>query len=145
MAAVTANANSQYDGSSLDGNLQTQCTGFSATINAGTSLVVSAECNKEGATPGSVAASRQTTSFDLSDHVVWNTTTQAFAWDAAQDDNNDITSKCTAVRGFSYSSSDVALQLTCTVDSTSGGGSANVDLALNGQLTVGTDGDLARR
>ena len=145
VAAQPANANTQYDSSSLDGNLQSQCTAFSATIDFGTSLVVSAECNKEGSSPGSVAASRQATSFDLSGDVVWNTTTQAFAWDATVNDDNNITEKCTAVRGFSYSSADVTLQLTCTVDSTSGGGDASADLGLNGKLTVGTDGELERR
>ena len=145
VAAQPANANSEYDSSSLDGNLQNQCTAFSATISSGTSLVVSAECNKEGSSQGSVAATRQATSFDLSDDVVWNTTTQAFSWDATVDDNNNVTEKCTSVRGFSYSSADVTLQLTCTVDSASGGGDANADLALNGKLTVGTDGDRKRR
>ena len=145
IAAQPASANSEYDSSSLDGNLQNQCTAFSATITSGTSLVVSAECNKEGSSPGSVAATRQATSIDLSDDVVWNTGTQEFTWDATVNDDNNITEKCTSVRGFGYSSADVTLQLTCTVDSTSGGGGANSDLGLNGKLTVGTDGDLERR
>ena len=146
VATQSAHANTEYDGSSLDGNLQHQCTGFSATRVAGTSLTVSAQCNKEGDTPGSVAAAQQTTSFDLSGEVVWNTQTQAFTWDGAPNDNNNITEKCKTVLGFGYSATDVTLQLTCTVASNDGSvQSVNADLALNSKLTVGTDGNLARR
>ena len=142
MAAQTANANSYYDSSALNGNLQNQCTGFSAAIVAGTSLTVSAQCNHKGAGVGGTVTTNST-SIDLSGEVVWNTATEVFTWDATRDDNNDITAKCTAVRGFSYSASDVTLELTCTVDSSSG--SVDADLPLNGKLTVAAGGDLTRR
>ena len=146
MAAQSATANSEYDSASLNGNLQHQCTGFSAALDFGGSLSLSAECNKEGSGTGSVAASQQNTSFDLSDHVVWNTDSQTFTWDATRNDDNDITEKCTTVRGLSYSSSDVTLLLTCNIASTTGAPqSTNADLPLNGQLRVGADGNLERR
>ena len=146
LAVQPAAANSEYDSTSLNGNLQHQCTNFSATIVAGSSLAVSAECNREGSTPGSVDATRQSTSLDLSSEVVWNTATHAFMWDAASTDNNDITSKCMTVRGFSHNSTDVTLQLTCAVESTDGSvRTANADLPLNGNVTVGADGNLTRR
>ena len=142
MAAQTANANSYYDSSALNGNLQNQCTGFSAAIVAGTSLTVSAQCNHKATGVGQ-GVSVKSTSMDLSGEVVWNTETEAFTWDATRDDNNDITAKCTAVRGFDYSASDVTLELTCTVESSSG--STDADLRLNGKLTVDAGGNLERR
>ncbi len=146
LAAQPAAANSEYDTTSLNGNLQNQCTNFSASTGAGSSLTVSAECNRQGATEGSVAATRQSTSLDLASEVVWNTATRAFTWDSTPNDNNNIADKCSTVRGFSYSSTDVTLQLTCTVASTDGSvQTVNADLPLNGKLTVGADGNLTRR
>ena len=152
MATQSAHANSEYDSTSLNGNLQHQCTSFSAALNAGNSLTVSAECNK-GDGSGSVAATRQSTSFDLSGDVVWNSQTQAFVWDATPNSFNNITLHCTGVRGFAYSTTNVTLQLTCnessnrqSVSSSTGTvNSVNADLKLNGKLTVGTGGKLARR
>lgn len=143
---AAAQSNSQYDSASLNGNLQDQCKNFSAAVVRGTSHKVSAECNKEGDTTGSVAASLQSTALDLRDEVVWNTTDQTFTWDGTRDDNNDLSDKCPTVRGFSFSATDVTLQLTCTVDSTDGSvQTVNANLPLNGKVTVGTDGNLTRR
>ena len=144
VSAQPANANSHYDSNSLNGNLQNQCTSFNGVIN-NTGFTVSAECNKATVTE-SVDATRQETSIDLSDDVVWNTTSQEFSWDVTRDKNNDVTQKCTAVLGFEYSSSDVTINLTCTIDSTDGRvQQTNTSLTLNGNLTVGSDGNLARR
>ena len=149
-ATQSVHANSEYDSSSLNGNLQHQCTSFNAALNPGTSLTISAECNKQG----SVATTRQATSFDLSDDVVWNWQTEAFIWDATPNAHNNITLQCTVVRGFAYSATNVKLQLGCLVGggnrqavSSSDGSvsSVNAQLALNGKLTVGNDGKLARR
>lgn len=140
LLGVSAHANPEYDSTALDGNLQNQCTSFSAAIAQGSSLTVSAECNKQDST------TLQATSLDLASQVVWDTSGQAFSWDVTANDNNNITEKCMSVRGFAYSSSDVTLQLTCVIDSTDGGvQQANADLPLNGNVTVGTDGNLARR
>lgn len=145
LTAQPAAASSEYDSTSLNGNLHHQCTNFSATIVGGSSLAVSAECNMQGDTEGSVAATRQSTSLDLSSEVVWNTTTQAFTWDSTQNDNNEVSAKCT-VRGFSITSTDVTLQLTCAVASTDGSvQTVNADLPLNSNVTVGNDGVLTRR
>ena len=142
----SAHANTHYDNSSLNGNLQHQCTSFGASLQSGTSLTVSAECNMGGEVQGSVGPARRSTSFDLSNDVVWNTQTEAFTWDATPDDDNNITAKCTAVRGFAYSAIDVTLQLTCTGDSTDGSvRSVNADLTLNGKLTAGVGGYIERR
>ncbi len=145
-AAQSVHANPHYDSSSLNGNLQHQCTSFNATLVSGTSLTVSTECNKEGEVQGEVQPQRQSSSFDLAGEVVWNTQTEAFTWDAATDDNNDITVKCTAVRGFSYSATDVTLQLTCTGTSTDGSvKTVNADLALNSNINAGITGRIGRR
>ena len=152
-ATQSVHANSEYDSSSLNGNLQYQCTSFNAALNPGTSLTISAECNKQGSM-GSVAATRQATSYDLSDDVVWNTQTEAFIWDATPNAHNNITVQCTVVGGFAYSATNVKLQLGCLVGggnrqavSSSDGSvsSVHAQLALNGKLTVGNDGKLARR
>lgn len=149
LTAQPAAANSEYNSASLNGNLQNQCTAFSATRVQGSSLTVSAECNKQGDTAGSVAAARRSTSLNLRGEVDWNSTTQTFEWDPTSSaDTSDISAKCVAVRGFSYSSTDVTLQLTCTVIDATGGGLStrvNADLPLNAKVTVGTDGNLARR
>ena len=152
MATQSAHANSEYDGTSLNGNLQNQCTSFGAALDSGTSLTVSAECNKSDAS-GNVAATRQSTSFDLSGDVVWNSQTEAFVWDATPNASNAITLHCTAVRGFAYTTANVTLQLSCNkangrqaVSSSTGAViSVDADLKLNGKLTAGTDGKLARR
>ena len=145
-AAQSAHANPHYDSSSLNGNLQHQCTAFNATLVSGTSLTVSAECNAEGEVQGEVQHVRRSNSFDISGEVVWNTETEAFTWDATTDDNNDITVKCTAVRGYSISASDVTLQLTCTGTSTDGSvKSVNADLPLNDNLIAGILGYIERR
>ena len=145
VSAPTASANPNYDATSLNGNLQSQCTNFNASLVFGSSLTVSADCNREDTNQGGVAATLQSTSIDLATEVVWNTDNQTFTWDGTRDDNNDITTKCTAVSGLSYSSTDVTLQLTCNVDSTSGGGSTTADLPLNGNITVNTSGAFERR
>ena len=145
-ATQSARANTHYDSSSLNGNLQHQCTSFGAALDSGTSLTVSAECNRGGEVQGSVDPTRQSTSFDLAGEVVWNTGTEAFTWDATTDDDNDITVKCTAVRGLSYSATNVTLQLTCTGTSTDGSvRTVNADLGLNGHLTAGFGGYIERR
>ena len=119
---------------------------FNATLVSGTSLTVSAECNAEGEVQGEVQHVRRSNSFDISGEVVWNTETEAFTWDATTDDNNDITVKCTAVRGYSISASDVTLQLTCTGTSTDGSvKSVNADLPLNDNLIAGILGYIERR
>lgn len=139
-------AAAQYDSTSLSGNLQEQCKNFSATAVGGTSHTLSADCNQEDDTPGSVAASLRSTTLDLRNEVVWDTTNQAFTWDGTRDDNNDISDKCRTVRGINVTSSDVTLQLTCTVDSTDGSvQTVNADLPLNGKIEAGDDGALARR
>ena len=144
--AQSAHANPHYDSSSLNGNLQHQCTSFNATLVSGTSLTVSAECNAEGEVQGEVQHVRRSTSIDISGEVVWNTETEAFTWDATTDDNNDITVKCTAVRGYSISASDVTLELTCTGTSTDGSvTSVNADLPLNDNLIAGILGYIERR
>ena len=148
----SANANSEYDDTSLNGNLQHQCTSFSANLDTGNSLTISAECNKRDAA-GGVGATRRSTSFDLSDHVVWNSETQKFVWDTAANSLNNITLHCVQVRGFAYSATNVTLQLTCVKDtgrqgvSSSDGSVSTVDadLGLNGKLTVGSGGRLKRR
>lgn len=146
LTAQAANANSEYDSESLNGNLQHQCTQFSASLDFGNSLTVSAQCNKEEGNSGTAAASRQNTSFDLAEHVVWYTGQQRFAWNATRTDDNDITAKCTSVGGFSFSTTDVTLHLTCSIESTSGTPqTTNAGLPLNGGLTVGSNGELARR
>ena len=152
MATQSAHANSEYDGTSLNGNLQHQCTSFSAALVTGNSLTVSAECNKSDAS-GGVAATRQSTSLELSDHVVWNAQAQSFVWDATENASNAITLHCTAVRGFAYTTANVTLQLSCNqgnarqnVSSSTGAViSVNADLKLNGKLAAGTDGKLKRR
>ncbi|MCY3931526.1 MAG: hypothetical protein OXH70_07400 [Acidobacteria bacterium] len=143
---TTQPAAAQYDGTSLDGNLHHQCTNFSARTVGGSSLTVSAECNKQGDREGSVAPARQSTSLELASEVFWDTATHAFTWDSASSEDSNIADKCPTVRGFGVSSTDVTLQLTCAIASTDGTPrTVNADLPLNGNVTVGADGTLSRR
>lgn len=149
VAALTAAANSQYDSTSLNGNLQNQCTNFTAAVVLDTSFTISAECNKEGTTSGSVAASRNSTSFDLAGDVRWNLRTHALTWDTALTAwVNDIADDCNldGATPFTYSASDVTLALSCNIETTDGTPRVqNVSLTLNGHLQAGTDGNLSRR
>jgi len=144
LAALPAAANSEYDSTSLNGNLQNQCTNFSASAGQW-SFDFFAECNKEDA-DGVAASARQSTSLNLAGEVVWNPWTSTFYWDETATRNNNIAARCPTVRGFSVSSSDVTLQLTCEVNSTDGSDqTVDAALPLNGKLTVGADGNLSRR
>ena len=138
-----------YDSTSLNGNLQNQCTNFAATLVMDASFTVSAECNKEGGTTGTVAATLNSATFDLSGNVAWDTVNQTLSWDATLSSTvQDIAAKCRpeSASPFTATASDVALSLTCAVQVTDGTPrTATVSLALNGQLAVGTDGSISRR
>lgn len=142
-------AAADYDSSSLNSNLQDQCKEFAATVSPGVSFIVSADCNKEGNTSGTVAASLNSARFDLSGHVRWETDTQVLTWDtAAAGSNQDIADKCRpkSASPFTVSASNVTLALSCPTDVT--GGTPNLvslNLPLNGYLKVGSDGSLSRR
>ncbi|MCY3819838.1 MAG: hypothetical protein OXH52_10830 [Gammaproteobacteria bacterium] len=146
---ATLTAVASYDSTSLDGNLQNQCTNFAAAVVADTSFTVAADCNKEGDTPRTVAASPNYAEFDLSGHVGWDTSNQTLIWDATLSGSmQDIAAKCTpeSASPFTSSASDVTLALTCSVLVTDGvPKTASVSLPLNGNLQAGMDGNLSRR
>ena len=141
---TTPRANIPFDGSSLNGNLQNQCNSFSAAIVSGTSLTVSAQCNKED-DQGFVSSWPANASMDLDDEVVWSASSETFTWDGTVTTDNNINTVCTAVRGFSVTSSDVTLQLTCAKGTGDEATTTDANLPLNGEMTVGTDGEFARR
>ena len=141
-------AESPYDSTSLNGNLQNQCTSFTLTRVARTSLTVSAECNKQGDTVGSVASTLNSTSMDLRSEVVWSTSDEEFTWDGTLNtEENDVSDKCD-VRGsgVTVSSTDVTVNLTCAGDADlATPDPVNADLPLNGKLEASTSGELGRR
>ena len=146
---ATLTVAASYDSTSLDGNLQNQCTNFAAAVVADTSFTVSAECNREGDSPGVVAASLNSATFDLSGNVSWDTSNQTLSWDSSLSGTvQDIAAKCNPASAspFTTSASDVTLALTCAILVTDGvPRTANASLALNGNLQVGKDGNLSRR
>ena len=163
LVALPAAANTYYSEDSLSGNLQNQCTAFTATLVADTSLTVTAECNKDDEdNPGTVDSERVDTSIDLSDnHVVWNASSRTFTWDGTVTDANNLNKQCT-VGAFSYSVSDVTLGLNCEVESVPAGCPTGTtterdaagkisacryaaSLPLNGEMSVELDGTFGRR
>ena len=141
-------AESPYDSTSLNNNLHNQCTSFSVTLVNSTNATLGAECNKEGDTPGSVSSTRNSTTIDLRDEVVWSTTDEEFTWDGTLDDDTDISRKCSLRgTGVTVSSTDVTLNFRCLVDSTrtTQNPPANADLPLNAELKANNSGELGRR
>lgn len=141
VAALAAYAG--YDSESLNGNLQNQCKNFAAAVAKGTSFTVSAECNEDG------EQGLNSTKFDLSGDVRWDTNNHTLSWDTALSDSvTDIADKCMP-RGaspFTVSATDVTLALSCSISVTDGTPrTANASLALNTNLQAGTDGELSRR
>ncbi len=129
VGALTAAA---YDSTSLDGNLQNQCNDFGASVVSGTSFTITANCNKEG-------GGTQSTSFDLSGDVSYDTSDYTVSWDTALSDTvTDIADSCSP-KFYAGGVNDIKLVLTCA------GTTANVWLGLNGNLQVGKDGNLKRR
>ncbi len=141
VAALTAGAN--YDSTSLDGNLQSQCKDFTASVVEDTSFTVSAECNKDG------SSTLNSAEFDLSGHVRWDIHQHSLSWDATLSTSVvDIAANCkpNGASPFTTSATDVTLALTCAMREPTGApGTANASLALNGNLKVGSDGSLSRR
>ena len=140
-AALTAVANTNYDSDSLSGNIHEQCTDFTVAKTT-TDITVSAECNKEGETAGSVASTRNETSFGLAADVVWvaNEETMDFQWDATVTDENNIANVCElTMTPFIYSSTKVTLRMLCDVNDLTT--IADLDLT---ELEANKSGELVR-
>lgn len=141
-------ANSNFDPQSLSGNLQEQCTNFSAAVVEDTSFTISAMCNEQANTRAGPINIWAFPKFDLSGDVRWDVVNHTLSWDTTvSNTNQDISAKCKpkSTSPFTVSTTDVTLSLSCSIQTTGAAESKDVSLGLNENLKVGTNGAISRR